>query len=860
MSLSIQEEIIEWARGQLPWRQNVIAKIARGETIDDAEIAAIAEALIDGTVQLTAQPLQVQDLPTGSVTAKRVSLTAVSDLQNINALRSGQTLSFGDTGLTVVYGDNGSGKSGYARLIKATVGARHDEPVLPDAFNPMAGTHQEATIGYKVDDDQYEDKWPVADTSVLRRVHFYDEACGDIYIASDSEVTYRLSILQIFDDLVAVSEQIDKHIDQIRERNSGKAASLPHFNTNTPTATFIGGFSRTTKVADIEAACALPDDAEKTLADLIQEEHRLKSTNPESERTRLRMTASSLESLAIGLEDIGRLLGTSAQSDAIRLADSAVSLRQAATAASSQDFSGEPLDGIGSAPWRALWAAAENYVQSELPSSEFPTTGSTDRCPLCQQSLDSDADDRMQRFHHFIHNETEKNAAAAEQRVRALTNEVSQLATSSSDWATAMAYLQSTDIPMGEAVTQTLAAAVKAKAALTERLGGKLDATLVGIALPTVALLREKSKALKDQADAIDSTVFQQSLKDTERQKQELQDKTDLAKHKDALLRERERLIELKKLQDAQSAVNTRGITTKATDLTRKYVTTAMGDRFTRESHGLKLDKLMLGDRGGSKARHRHRPELIGVSGAHRPTDVLSEGEQTALGLAGLFTEVYFDDSKSTLVLDDPVSSLDHERRKSVANRIAEIAKERQVIVFTHDLSFVGYLVGAAENHAVPVTDRCIQRNGAKQPGFVVNVHPWKAKDIPQRLGDLQNRIAQIKKDHADWDEDTYLKETSVWAGDLSETWERIIRNEVIYPVVDRATTEVRPRMVRALARITEDDNLEFQDSYGRVSEWAKRHDKSEDTNFVAPNIAELEQELEKVRAWHKRIKGYKND
>jgi wobble nucleotide-excising tRNase len=99
---------------------------------------------------------------------------------------------------------------------------------------------------------------------------------------------------------------------------------------------------------------------------------------------------------------------------------------------------------------------------------------------------------------------------------------------------------------------------------------------------------------------------------------------------------------------------------------------------------------LKLGDRGGSKAKHRHRPELIGVSGGHRPIDILSEGEQTALGLAGLFTEVHFDDSKSTLVLDDPVSSLDHERRKNVANRIAELPKERQVIVFTHDLSFVG--------------------------------------------------------------------------------------------------------------------------------------------------------------------------
>jgi hypothetical protein len=789
-----------------------------------------------------------------------VSLTAVGDLKNVNALHPGQTLTFGDRGLTIVYGDNASGKSGYARLIKAAVGARHDEPVLPDAFNPTAGTHQEATIGYKVADEQYEEKWPVADTSTLRQIHFYDEACGDIYIESDTEVTYRLSILQIFDDLVNVSDRIGKQIDELLAENSAKAISLPRLDTNTPSAVFVKTFSRTTSVGDIDTACALPEDAEETLATLIAEEHRLKATDPESERRRSRTAAASLEALASGLEEIERLLGATAQAAAVQAAEDATSLRQAATVASKQDFSDEPLTGVGSATWRALWAAAEAYVQAEIPSVEFPATGPTDRCPLCQQELDGDAGDRMRRFHRFIHNETEQNAAAGERRLQTIRTDVAKLATSSSDWSAAMSYLETSQNSTAEAVAQTLAAATRAKARLAERLAGKAEVDQVSVSVPDVATLRTRAKALTNQADSIDSTVFQQKLRDTEQEKQELQDKSVLAKVKQDLLNERARLIERKKIQDAQSTVNTRAITTKATDLTRKYVTTAMGDRFTRESQSLQLEKLMLGDRGGSKAKHRHRPELIGVSGTHRPTDILSEGEQTALGLAGLFTEVHFDDSKSTLVLDDPVSSLDHERRKSVATRIAELARERQIIVFTHDLSFVGYLVKAAENHGVSVAERSIQRSGAREPGFVFENHPWKAKDVPKRLGDLEAQLARIKKECGTWDEDTYLRETSLWAGDLSETLERIIRNDLIYPVVDRATTEVMPKMVKVLARVTPEDNLEYQDTYGRASEWAKRHDKSEDTNFVPPTPAELEHELAKVRTWFTRIKGYKSN
>lgn len=57
--------------------------------------------------------------------AEQVSLRALTEVVGVNALISGQTLEFGSTGLTIVYGDNASGKSGYARLIKAMVDARH---------------------------------------------------------------------------------------------------------------------------------------------------------------------------------------------------------------------------------------------------------------------------------------------------------------------------------------------------------------------------------------------------------------------------------------------------------------------------------------------------------------------------------------------------------------------------------------------------------------------------------------------------------------------------------------------------------------------------------------------------------------
>src|SRR5258708_31863099 len=103
-----------------------------------------------------------------------------------------------------------------------------------------------------------------------------------------------------------------------------------------------------------------------------------------------------------------------------------------------------------------------------------------------------------------------------------------------------------------------------------------------------------------------------------------------------------------------------------------------------------------------------HQPKLVGARQNVTLPRVFSEGEQTALGLAAFFTEAHLDASKSALILDDPVSSLDHIRRGLVAGRIAAFAETRQVVVFTHDVSFVADLKREASGLGVAVGERSV--------------------------------------------------------------------------------------------------------------------------------------------------------
>ena len=180
--------------------------------------------------------------------------------------------------------------------------------------------------------------------------------------------------------------------------------------------------------------------------------------------------------------------------------------------------------------------------------------------------------------------------------------------------------------------------------------------------------------------------------------------------------------------------------------------------------------------------------------------------------------------------------------------------------MFTYDVAFVADLKREASGLGVPVAERSVTRSWAdeRKPGACSTSHPWKAKDVPERLDTLGRELARIKKENTSWDQKTYEDAVAVWAGDLSETWERIFSQEVVGPILTEGGLEIRPHMVKVMARFSDTDHAEFEASYSRVSRWVKRHDKSVLVNYVAPEVADLESELGNVDRWFKRVKRYK--
>ena len=369
-----------------------------------------------------------------------------------------------------------------------------------------------------------------------------------------------------------------------------------------------------------------------------------------------------------------------------------------------------------------------------------------------------------------------------------------------------------------------------------------------------------RAQELAAQSASIDASTFAKTLDATSKQVVELQDAKALNEARIAIETEVARLAQRKKIEDVRRLTATNSVTTKRGELTETYVTQQVRDQFTRETERLELRRVTLNRTGrGRNSALEHKPSLLGSRRNAHIDEVLSEGEQTALGLAGFLTEVELDASHSSVIFDDPVCSLDAGRRSRVAQRLTELSSQRQVVVFTHEITFVHALNQEAKKRSVTVTTRSVQRMGGDQPGLISDQLPWAARDIPQRINKLETEIAKVKRERAGLTDDDYAERIARIAGQLSETLERALNLHIVNEIVDRGTNEVHPNMRKILPKFTQDDHDEYQAAYGKTSSWAARHDNAPEENYVPPTVEVVEQEVTWFKGWHDRVRKYRN-
>lgn len=862
--MALEELIIAWSNERPIWQREVMRRVAVGGVLSDGDYDTLADDIVKAR-ELPAPQFGLEQFPQAVSDELPVSLVAIEKLEHVNALESQEPLTFEKEGLTIVYGDNGSGKSGYARLLKRITRARHQEEVLTDVFRDTSLAKPTAALSARIGGAVESLAWPESSRPELQRMRFYDAACGSAYIASESDFPYRPSALFVMDGLIEACVAVRARIDAKLAKNDASANYMPPVPEQVQESVagrFLASLSARSSVEALDALIARFDAAKETIEELKDQEARLRSADTTNARQQVTRQGEKLVALRDHVESLNSAMGSAALGE-LRQCQAEVKTLEEATALLARSFESEPLPGVGSSPWKALWEAAQRFSkQHAYPDQEFPFLGKDCCCVLCQQPLDGQSQGRFGRFDRFVRNDTQVRLQEAKRAYEQKANILQDLAVSPEAVANSLKDLEDTIRDVVAAVRELLSQYESAKEQVREALSNQqpvpqveIDHGLIGIRLT------EASDAAKAAAEELGNPeAIQKQLAALTSRRADLELLEQLKKSRSAIVKEIGRLQEREALETAKSAAATTGITKKILEFSEESITEVVRDTFTRETEKLRLERVTIARTRADKGALLHQPKLVGARQQVTLPRVFSEGERTALGLAAFFTEAHLDGSMSALILDDPVTSLDHIRRGLVATRLAALAESRQVILFTHDVAFVADLKREAAAKGVPVAERSVTRSRAdeRKPGACTTKHPWKAKDVPARLDELGQELSRIRTDGGAWDEKQYDDAVALWAGNLSETWERIFSQEIVGPVLAEGGLEVRPMMVKVLARFSDEDHQQFDGSYGRISQWAKRHDKSAAVNYVAPDIDKLDEELRLVDSWFKRVKRYK--
>ena len=141
--MGIYDEILSWSIEKLPsWRQDALRRLCESGELTAADLDEIYDlakqhqGLAPATdPPIAPKPFSANHFPAEPGAADRVSLTSLRDLKNVGRIVPGQSLDLHPAGLTVIYGGNGSGKTGYARVLKQACRARSPGTVYPDAYS-----------------------------------------------------------------------------------------------------------------------------------------------------------------------------------------------------------------------------------------------------------------------------------------------------------------------------------------------------------------------------------------------------------------------------------------------------------------------------------------------------------------------------------------------------------------------------------------------------------------------------------------------------------------------------------------------------------------------------------------------------
>jgi predicted ATPase len=844
-----------WLEVKPYWEQYLWQLHLEKEILNDTDIEKCYQYLLEDNGIVGQKPgrvpivFPVLDFDAPDTPRTKGTLDKIENLRHINAIDDECVLELGKN-LTIIYGDNGAGKSGIGRLLSNACSSRKPRKLLPNARKvttassyPSADFHITDTNGPRTI------KYQLGQThSVLKEFAVFDHECALVHLNSENKVEFVPSKIQIFDDVFRSISIIEAKLQKEIEAKEFENPTEDLFSGVSPITSFLSDLSHETTDKEIDDVLKFKTEDKVTLESKKKEVAKKLKQDVAAQKKSLQEECHDLDIFK------NSLLAKSATLSATKATQINIILKEIrqkkniVDKLSAKSFEFKAFRNIGSPEWKALITAAQKLHEKETVSADG---SEPEHCLLCRRTLTGIEKTLFGNYWKFLKSTAQAELTTAR---RTLVSYLEELQLAEISWPTfpetevavkilkkdASGELKKLKTNFGTMKIQLLVWIDKIK---KEQDVGHEDPSID--LKPISKLVAEKKKIEERLVDSTSQiSKLNSEIEYFEQKQQASRLATKIKKHITWL--------RWKNFADSMNLPAVRGGTTrKKADIMGEIVISQYVDIFNKETKRLDCNFGLKVESHGREANTIKELKLEFARGQN-PSDILSEGEQTVSALADFLTEAQLDNNNSGIIFDDPVTSLDHKRSSTIALRLVQEASERQVIILTHDIIFLLELEYFAEKNSMESHIVTMQKIG-NTVGIIDPAlsKPWVATNVKQKVGYLRNELVALKKIE-NGDPEDYRKSVKVWYEYLRESWERAVEERLFKGVVQRFKKAVQTQKLKDI-QITDPLLKEIDEGMTESSSWL--HDSGAGMNPGLPNSAKLDAELDKLDVFIEKVR-----
>ncbi|MEF9605721.1 hypothetical protein O4J55_26695, partial [Paracoccus sp. PXZ] len=190
-----------------------------------------ASELIDDEVAAVT-PLAAEHLSDPSADAPRTILGAIGPVRRVDRLASDQPpIKFAKNGITLVYGANASGKSGYCRIAKQLCRSLTPQDLKGNVYEAAPAAPPEVDLVFGIEGgepERQEATWRHGDPSPaeLARISVFDTATARVYVDKNRKVKFLPYELDLLNKLALAAKALDGNFEA-RENGIDVASRTP---------------------------------------------------------------------------------------------------------------------------------------------------------------------------------------------------------------------------------------------------------------------------------------------------------------------------------------------------------------------------------------------------------------------------------------------------------------------------------------------------------------------------------------------------------------------------------------------------------------------------------------------------------